>query len=189
MVKEVEDAPRDAVVVLLDCDPAGASGAPPDSSFDAAARAAGSVLRAYVARGRRAILVTTCKGGPVVQACSSESDFRAVLDALAAVEPDAPYGLAQSLGREQTPAARSGELVVVTATLEPAAVTALLGAASRRLVSVVWVDAASYVSRPERADPGLLRLAAGGIPVAVVRRGEDLAAALDLPRVEARAYV
>lgn len=189
MVKEVEDAPRDAVVVLLDCDPAGASGAPPDSSFDAAARAAGSVLRAYVARGRRAILVTICKGGPVVQACSSESDFRAVLDALAAVEPDAPYGLAQSLGREQTSAARSGELVVVTATLEPAAVTALLGAASRRLVSVVWVDAASYVSRPERADPGLLRLAAGGIPVAVVRRGEDLAAALDLPRVEARAYV
>jgi hypothetical protein len=79
--------------------------------------------------------------------------------------------------------------VVVTATLEPAAVTTLLSAASRRPVSVIWVDAASYVSRPERADPSLLRLAAAGIPVAVVRRGDDLAAALDLPRVEARAHV
>jgi uncharacterized protein (DUF58 family) len=188
MVKELEDAPRDAVVVMLDCDPAGAAGMPPDSSFDAAVRAAGSVLGAYVARGRRATLVTTRSDG-FVQACSSDRDFRAVLDALAAVEPDALHGLARSLGREQTPAARSGELVVVTATLGPGAVAALLASATRRLVSVVWVDAASYVLRPSRAVPGLLRLSTAGIPVAVVRHGEDLAAALEMPRVEARAHV
>ncbi len=35
---------------------------------------------------------------------------------------------------------------------------------SRRLVSVVWIDAASFASRPTRAEPGLLRLAAHGIP-------------------------
>jgi uncharacterized protein (DUF58 family) len=189
MVKELEDAPRDAVVVMLDCDPAGAVGRPPDSSFDTAVRAAGSVLVAYVARGRRATLVTTGSKGPVVQASSGDRDFRAVLDALAAIEPDALHGLARSLGREQTRAARAGELVVVTATLEPGAVAALLGAATRRLVSVVWVDAASYVSRPSRAVPGLLRLAAAGIPVAVVRRGDDLAATLGMPRAEARARV
>jgi uncharacterized protein (DUF58 family) len=188
MVKELEDAPRDAVVVMLDCDPAGAVGEPPDSSFDAAVRAAGSVLIAYVARGRRATLVTTGTG-PVVQTCTNTGDFRALLDALAAVEPDAPHGLAGSLGREQAPAARGGELVVVTATIGPGAVEALVGAAARRLVSVVWVDAASYASRPVRAEPGLLRLAAAGIPVAVVRRGDDLAAALELPRVESRAGV
>jgi uncharacterized protein (DUF58 family) len=187
MVKELEDAPRDAVVVLLDCDPAGTAGEPPDSSFDAAVRAAGSVLLAYVARGRRATLVTTGRGGPFVQTCSSDSDFRAALDALAAVEPDSPHGLARSLGREQTPAARGGELVVVTATLEPGAVAALIGAAARRFVSIVWVDATSYVSRVARSEPGLLRLSAAGIPVAVVRRGDDLTTALELPRVEARA--
>lgn len=187
MVKELEDAPRDAVVVMLDCDPAGAAGDPPDSSFDTAVRAAGSVLNAYVARGRTAALVTTGRAGPVVQARSSDSDCRTVLDALAAVEPDALHGLARSLGSEQTPAARAGELVVVTATREPEAVAALLGTAMRRPVSVVWVDAASYLSRPARAVPGLLRLSAAGIPVAVVRRDDDLATVLDMPRVEAQA--
>ena len=189
MVKELEDAPRDSAVVLLDCDPAGAIGKPPDSSFDAAVRAAGSVLRAYVARGRKATLATTGRAASVVQTCSSESDFRAVLDALAAVEPDALHGLARSLRTEVLLPSQAGELVVVTAKLEPGAAAALLGVATRRLVSVVWVDAASFVSRPARADPGLLRLSAAGIPLAVVRRGDDLAAALDLPPVEARARV
>jgi len=107
---------------------------------------------------------------------------------LAAAEPDAPHALARSLGREQTPATRAGELVVVTAALEPGAVEALLGAAMRRLVSVVWIDAPSYAGRPTRAAPGVLRLSAAGVPVAVVRRGDDLAAALDLPRAEAAAH-
>jgi uncharacterized protein (DUF58 family) len=189
MVKELEDAPRDSAVVLLDCDPAGAIGQPPDSSFDAAVRAAGSVLRAYVARRRKAALATTGRAASVVPAGSSEGDFRAVLDALAAVEPDALHGLARSLGTEAISAQQAGELVVVTAKLEPAAAAALLRVATRRLLSVVWVDAASFVSRPARADPGLLRLSAAGIPLAIVRRGEDLAAALDMPRVEAQARV
>ena len=46
MVKELEDSPRDEVAVLLDGDPAGVTGSPPDSSFDVAVRAAGSILRA-----------------------------------------------------------------------------------------------------------------------------------------------
>jgi uncharacterized protein (DUF58 family) len=188
MVKELEDAPRDAVVVLLDCDPVGAAGQPPDSSFDVAVRAAGSVLKTYVARGRRAILVATGRDGAGVQACAGESDFCAVLDALAAAEPDALYGLARSLGRVQAQAAQAGELVVVTGTLEPAAFATLLGVASRRIVSVVWLDVASFVGRPGRVDPGLLRLSAAGIPVATVRRGDDLSVALDLPRAKARAH-
>lgn len=188
MVKELEDAPRDAVVVLLDCDPAGAAGAPPDSSFDASVRAAGSVLRVHAARGRKATLVTTRRDGAVVPVCSLEADFRAALGVLAAAEPDAPHALARSLGREQTPVTRAGELVVVTAALEPRAVEALLGAAMRRLVSVVWIDAPSYAGRPTRAAPGVLRLSAAGVPVAVVRRGEDLAAALDMPRTQVPAH-
>ena len=188
MVKELEDSPRDAVVVLLDCNPAGAAGQPPDSSFDAAVRAAGSVLRVHAARGRKATLVTTGRDAAVVPVRSLEGDFSAALGALAAAEPDALHGLARSLGREQTPATRAGELVVVTAALEPGAVEALLGAAMRRLVSVVWLDAPSYAGRPTRAVPGVLRLTAAGVPVAVVRRGEDLSAALDPPRADAVAH-
>ena len=186
MVKELDDAPRDAVVVVLDCDPSGAVGAPPDSSFDTAVRAAASILRVYAARGRRATLVATGSGG-VVDVCSL-TDFGDALDALAAAEPDAAYPLARALRQEQAPAARAGELVLVTATLDPASLGAVLDFAARRLVSVVWVDAPSFVGRPTRAVPGLLRLSAAGVPVAVLRRGEDLAAALDVARPEAAAH-
>jgi uncharacterized protein (DUF58 family) len=180
MVKELDDAPRDAVVVVLDCDPAGAVGAPPESSFDTAVRAAGSILRVYAARGRRATLVATGTVA-VVDVCSL-SDFGEALDALAAVEPDAACPLARALGQGQAPAARAGELVVVTATLDPVSLGAVLESAARRLVSVVWVDAPSFAGRPTRALPGLLRLSAAGVPVAVVRRGDDLGAALDASR-------
>jgi uncharacterized protein (DUF58 family) len=187
MVKELDDAPRDAVVVLLDCDPTGAVGDPPDSSFDTAVRAAGSVLRTHAARGRRATLVTTAARPVALDVCSLEDDFRAALDALAAAEPDAPYGLGPALGREQSPASRAGELVVVSATVDPTFLEAVLVAASRRIASLVWIDAPSYAGRPTRSLPGLLRLAAAGIPVATVRRGDDLASALDAPRPEALA--
>jgi hypothetical protein len=45
-------------------------------------------------------------------------------------------------------------------------------------VSVVWIDAASFVGRPTRIEPELLRLQAAGVAVAVVRRGDSLAAML-----------
>src|SRR6202012_3398486 len=50
MVKELEDSPRDEVVVLLDGDPAAVAGSPPSSSFGAAVRVAGSILLAQVRR-------------------------------------------------------------------------------------------------------------------------------------------
>jgi uncharacterized protein (DUF58 family) len=188
MVKELEDAPRDTVAVLLDCDPGGAAGEPPDSSFDAAVRAAGSVLRAYAARGRKSTLVTTGRNGVVQPVNSLDGDFGAALNVLAAAEADALYGVARWLGQAQTRATQAGELVVVTANLDAQSVEALIGAAVRRLVSVVWIDASSYAGRPKRQSTGPLRLAAAGIPLAVVRRGDDLATALDLPATEARAH-
>ena len=183
MVKELEDSPRDTVAVLLDGDPAGVAGEPPSSSFDAAVRAAGSVLRAYIVRGRKAMLATTGKAAGVVRV-SSLRDFSAALGALAAAEPDALSGLERWLRHEQAPIANAGEIVVVTANLEQVSVDAILSAAGRRLVSVVWIDAPSYAGRPTRPATGPLRLSAAGIPVAVVRHGEDLSSALDLPRAE-----
>jgi uncharacterized protein (DUF58 family) len=189
MVKELDDAPRDAVVVLLDCDPRGAVGAAPESSFDTAVRAAGSVLRVYSARGRRATLLATSDAAAPLGVCSLGADFRAALDALAALEPDAPCGLARALARQESAAGRAGELVVVSATLDAASLEAVLAAATRRLVSLVWIDAPSFAGRPTQALPGLLRLASTGVPVAVVRKGADLADALDasLPAPEAAA--
>jgi uncharacterized protein (DUF58 family) len=178
MVKELEDTPHDAVAVVLDCDPAAVAGEPPDSSFDAAVRAAGSVLRAYVIRGRRAVLVTTGSDAAVQPVCSLEGDFKAALGVLAAAEADAANGVGRWLRGAQTPAASAGELVVVTANLDAVTVDAVLALAGRRLVSVVWVDAPSYAGRPTRAATGPLRLSGAGIPVTAVRCGEDLAGAL-----------
>jgi uncharacterized protein (DUF58 family) len=179
MVKELEDSPRDSISVLLDCDPAGRVGEPPDSSFDAAVRAAGSILRHYAAKARKATLLTTGRAGVVQPVTSFEGDFRAALGHLSAAEADALFGLAPWLREEQGRSSRSGEIVVVTANLEPAALEALLAMSTRRLVSVVWVDAASYAGKPARAATAPLRLAAMGVPLAVVRQGEDLASALD----------
>jgi uncharacterized protein (DUF58 family) len=188
MVKELEDTPRDAVAIVLDCDPAGATGTPPDSSFDLAVRAAGSVLRAYVSRGRRGILVTTGSAAAVQPVSSLDGDLTAALGVLAAADADALHSLGRWLHGAQTPALHATELVVVTANLDVAAVEAILALSASRLSSVVWVDAPSFAGRPTRAATGPLRLAAAGIPVAAVRMGDDLASALGGPAQELEAH-
>ena len=45
-------------------------------------------------------------------------------------------------------------------------------------VSLVWIDAPSFVGRPTRIEPELLRLQAAGVAIAVVRHGDSLAAVL-----------
>jgi uncharacterized protein (DUF58 family) len=179
MVKELEDAPRDEVAVLLDGDAAGVAGTAPDSSFDAAVRAAGSILLAQVRRGRRSILALNTAGRETQAVTADGPEWQRALELLAAAEPDARTPAAALLDSGVGPAARSLELVVVTSRIEPALVSRLLERAlTRRPVALVHVDAASFVGGPRRPEPGLLRLQAAGVPVAVVRRGEDLAEAL-----------
>ena len=177
MVKELEDTSHDGVVVVLDCEAAGAVGTPPDSSFDTAVRAAGSVLQTHATRGRVATLVSTGRGCTAIQVRTAHAELGGAVTALAAAIADAPCGLARAL-RELPARGAGGELTIVTATRDPAAFAGVLALAARRPVSLVWVDAASFAGRPTRAEPGILRLAAHGIPTAVVRRGDDLAAAL-----------
>lgn len=186
MVKELEDAPRDEVAVLVDGDAAGVVGAPPDSSFDAAVRAAGSILLAQVRRGRRSILALNTAGRETQAVTSDGPEWQRALELLAAAEPDARTPAAALLDSGVGPAARSLELVVVTSRIEPALVSRLLERAlTRRPVALVHVDAASFAGGPRRPEAGLLRLQAAGVPVAVVRRGEDLAEALKGARAEA----
>lgn len=184
MVKELEDTAYDGVVVVLDCDPRCTTGAPPDSSFDAAVRVAGSLLQAHASRGRLVTLVSSGRSRAVAPIRTATSDLDGAVGQLAAAEPDALDGLARFLGGDHAWLA-SGELVVVTATSDPAGFAQILALATRRLVSVVWIDAASFAGRPTRAEPGMLRLAAHGIPTAVVRRGDDLAAVLSARALEA----
>jgi uncharacterized protein (DUF58 family) len=179
MVKELEDSPRDEVAVLLDGDPASVTGSPPDSSFDAAVRVAGSILLAQVRRGRRCMLALNTAGREMQVVSSDGPEWQRAFELLAAAEPDAK-GRADTLLRSaDAPAARSLELVVVTSRVERALVDRLLERAlTRRPVALVYVEPESFAGRAGRPVPELLRLQAAGVPIAVVRRGDDLAGAL-----------
>ena len=168
MVKELEDAPRDEVAVLLDGDASAVVG----DSFEVAVRAAGSILEAHHRRGRRCALVVN-SAARETQEIATGAHWRRALELLAATEPTGKTPVFALLQADGGIAARSLELVVVTSRVDaPLADRLVQRALSRRGDSLVYVDA---VPGPA---PQLLRLQAVGIPVAVVRSGDDLAAAL-----------
>ena len=185
MVKELEDSPRDEIAVLLDADAKAAVG----ESFEVQVRAAGSILEAYVRRGRRGVLVLNSKRREVQHVHSPAADWHRALKLLAAVEANGDTPVARLLAEEDGPAARALELVVVTSRLEPALIDRLVQRAlSRRKVSIVFVDPASFNDVPRRPEPALLRLQAAGIPLAVIRAGDDLAAGLSGEPARASAH-
>ena len=187
MVKELEDAPRDEVAVLLDADGRSVAGTPPDSSFDAQVRAAGSILLAHARRNRRSALIVNSAAREVQRVQGFDGDWRRALELLACVEPTGTSPVGSLLADEGAPAARALELAIVTASLDPGLVDRLLQRAlARRSVSLVWIDAASFAPGATRnvREPLLLRLQTAGVPVAVVRRGDDLAAVLTAPERE-----
>ena len=157
MVKELEDAPRDEVCVLLDGRP---------ERFDVAVRAAGSIMKTHVRRARRCVLVVNSATREVQAA----TDWRRTLEVLAAAEPTATTPAFALLEGAGSPAARALELVVVTSRLDDALTNRLVQRAlSRRGVSLVYLGA---------HDVRLLRLQSAGIAVAMIGPGDDLAAVL-----------
>ncbi len=175
-VLEMRDAPRDETVVALDRDPAGDVGPRGSSSFDEAVRAAASLVHACAARGRRVALVGAAGPSEVLRVGALDDSWHAALDALAAVEPDPRHTLATLLADPRLAAARVPELIVISC--RPEAIDAALRDA-RRAGGVVFVDAPTYTGAPPSPPaPALLRLAAAGVPVAVVRSGDDLQAVL-----------
>ncbi|HZS23476.1 MAG TPA: DUF58 domain-containing protein [Gaiellaceae bacterium] len=166
MVRELEDAPRDEIAVLLDG--FGIAG----EAFEVAVRAAGSLVQANLRRGRRCALQlnSALRESQVV---GTEGDWRRALELLAAAEPTARTPAVALLQADGGLVARSLELIVVTAHVDVALADRLVQRAlSRRRASVVHVD---LDGSPK---PQLLRLQAAGVPVAVVRAGEPLADAL-----------
>jgi uncharacterized protein (DUF58 family) len=183
MVKELEDAPRDEVLVVLDAQGGLTTGKPPDSSFDAQVRAAGSILWTHARRARNArLLLTSGTAADVVSIRSYERDWPRAMEALASAEQTGRRPLEAFIAEESGVTARASDLAVVTSALSPALVEALIGrAVGRQEVSVVYVDLPSFEGRQRRAvgvDGAVLRLESAGVPVAVVRRGDEIGAVL-----------
>ena len=183
MVKELEDAPRDETAVLLDADAGSVVGAAPDSTFELAVRVAGSIVKAHARRGRRTSLVVNSRLRTYQRVHSFDGDWQRALELLAAVQPDGHLAASTFLADEAGPAARALELTLVTAALGPRLVDRLLQRTlAHHGASLVYVDPTSFVEtlpgRPREVSAQLLRLERAGVPVLVVRRGDDLAVAL-----------
>jgi uncharacterized protein (DUF58 family) len=174
MVKELQDEPRDEVAIVLD-----AAQGPSRDAFDAQVRAAGSLLKAQVWRDRRSVLVITSIQQETVRVQSYAGDWRAAIESLAAAEANGRVPLAAVLADESGPVSRAYELALITSSLGPGLVDRLVQRAlAQRRVSVVYVDAPTFAGARTRPEAGLLRLQAAGVPLAVVRHGDDLARAL-----------
>jgi uncharacterized protein (DUF58 family) len=177
MVKDLEDAPRDDLVVVLDA----RAGTEVGASFDTQVRAAGSILQLYARRGRRATLVVTSTPRRTQRIRSHEGDWRSALELLAAAEPTGRESVAATLGEDGALAGQTSDLVVVTARVDPTLADALLRLGPGRRVTVVYVDPATFAPRATpttRPEPVLLRLQAAGAAVAVLRHRDDLATVL-----------
>jgi uncharacterized protein (DUF58 family) len=190
MVKELEDSPRDETAVLLDADGSVVVGDRHDSSFELAVRAAGSIVKSHASRGRRAALVVN-SGRPVYQRVHSfDGDWHRALEILAAVEADGHTPVANMLADEAGPASRAIELTVVTSSLSPRLVERLAHRAlAHHGASLVYVDPASFAAGapgvPVESGAQLLRLERAGVPVIILRRGDDLAAKLGAGELQA----
>jgi uncharacterized protein (DUF58 family) len=178
MVRELEDAPRDGIAVVLDLEGSAVAGPPGASSLDEAVRAAAGLVRAHSARGRDVLLVLGTPAPDVYRVRGLGAEWERALDGLATVEGVEGSPL-RSLLSARGVRASVGELVVVTARPEIVVDALVSRASTSRTSALVAVDAPTYAGRPATAaSPSLLRLAAAGVPIAVLRRGVALAEAL-----------
>src|SRR5205823_10631968 len=150
MVKELEDAPRDEIAILLDAE----AGAVVGESFDVQVRAAGSLLLAQARRGREAVLLVNGARRTEQRVHSYETDWQQAYDLVAAAEPDGHAPAAALVGDEASTLGRALELTVVTAALTPLLVERLLQRTqSRRPAALVFVDSASFGSASRTPPP------------------------------------
>ena len=178
MVRELEDAPRDSIAVVLDTEASTVAGARGDSSLDDAVRAAAGIVRAHALRSRRALLVIGAPQPGIHAVRSVGRDWDQALDALAAVEPAAATPL-RDLVAARGPLGSVPELVVVTARPEAVADALVARSAVGRSSALVAVDAQTYAGRPAAGPSAvMLRLAAAGVALTVLRHGTPLVEAL-----------
>jgi uncharacterized protein (DUF58 family) len=183
MVKDLEDSPRDEALVVLDADAAFDVGTPPDSSFELAVSAAGSILRAHVGRGRRAGLIVNGLEARYQPVHSLDGDWGLAFELLASARAEGRNPVAALLVEGAGMPSKALELCVVTSGLSPRLADRLLQrAVTRRSTSLVYVDPASFAARPAEIPADvrvqLARLDHSGIPVCVIRRNDDLAVRL-----------
>ena len=187
MLREMEAASEDDLTVLLSGAPEHDAGEPPDSSFETAVRAAGSMTAFTLRSGHAVSLLLPEHAWRPVRLTPDAASRRTLLGVLAEAEPSGPARLGPSLpavlgGRTQV---RHRVLALVVLSVDGDLVGALLKLRRHGVsVSVVHVaadDADAGGSRTaEGAEAGDLgrALVAAGARYVRLNRGDDLPAAL-----------
>lgn len=189
MLRETEDAEDGDVTLLLDGAVAHVGGKPPETNFELAIQAAGSIAD-YALRSGHAttLLLAEYKWRPVRLAPDARGHVR-LLEVLARATPQGLPQLGTSLralvaGRRLLE--RTRVLILVVLALDGRVVRELIALRGQGLrTSVVHVAADSFVRATSSVDGSRLGLAlsAAGVGYLPIDRGDDLRAALSL-RVE-----
>lgn len=179
MVKELDDAPRDHLAIVLDLDADGVAGPPGASSFDAAVRVAGALALAHVRSGRTVVVVGTAPFAESTRIRTLGHDWQLALDALAVVEPVVGARVDRALRDPPQAISRATEIVVVTGRPGLAIAPLLDVRRGGRAVSLVALASETFAGRLLGAGSRELLLAtARGIPIAVVSAGVSIEDAL-----------
>lgn len=185
-VIEFEESFSSDLALLLDLDSAVHAGEGKEASVEYVVRIAASITSFLLARGNAARVIAYSRGSLV------DTDFQwgttglhRLLSCLAEVEADSDATL-EHVAREATAALVPSSAVLVLSTTWAFTLPAAVRSLRQRPVNVVslLLDAASFAGGPLRDRPPA-RAAAGfqvpGTTVRIVRRGDDLARALELP--------
>lgn len=189
MLREMEAATEHDLTVLLsgavECD----EGVPPDSSFEVAVRAAGSMAAFTLRTGHSVSLLLPEHDWRPIRLTPDAASHRKLLGALAEAQPSGPVRLGPSLeafvGARAT--ARRGVLTLVVLCLDRELANALLRLRRQDFaVSVVHVVQGGHGAAHDRAtanapppDAALgAALSAAGVRYLALKRGDDLHAAL-----------
>ena len=179
MVKELDDAPRDDLAIVLDQDPDGVAGPTGRSSFDAAVRAAGALALAHVLWNRRVVLIGSAPQAEQVRIRAAGHEWELALDALATIEPVEGARIDRLLRSPSAALARAREIVVVTGRPDRALEPLLELRRGGRAVSLVILAPETFAGRARAPQqPAALRAAAQGVLVAVVTADTPIAEAL-----------
>ena len=192
MMREMDDPTSGDITLLLDGTASRVTGVPPDTNFELAVQAVGSVADYALRAGRSVNLLLHETGWRQTRLSPDTDGHRRLLEALARATPHTTWQLGPSLrtlladgGR--LPRTRMVTLVVLS--LDRELVRPLLALRQKGVhLSLIHAEAGSFApTPPPRESPELLlSLASAGVLCLTLRRGDDLRSALSLRRAESR---
>jgi uncharacterized protein (DUF58 family) len=144
-----------------------------------------SLARHFISRDRAVGFITYCPRREIIPADRGERQLTKILETLAVVRAEGRIPLSEVLTAEGAQLSRNATAIVVTPTMDTYWIAAARDM-SQRGVRVIAVLIESHSFGQVRSNEALAtELAINGIPVYLVREGDDLAGALLQPYSQA----